>query len=684
MLKPHEMQKILIAGSKTHLERTIELLHESNILHLEEFREEDPELEDFKIGSPLPLASPASEKIVKLRAAGKILDIEIDKDSPPRPKEVRVPPTEIVNNLDKVVFTVEQNIMSMGESRSKIDRELNEINRQINELEPFQNLPMNLEDYGGYENIGVVVGVVRGSVENRISKITNRYELFEDPTGSEGTVIALFIDRKSLDEATRALLEMGYKELRVPEGKGSVAENLYRLKQNKDKMQQKLEHLDEELNNLRKKLADKILASQEILEIEIEKAEAPLRFATTKYSFVIKGYIPRVKAEGLRAHLHEGLGGRLFIELMEPSEDDAIPVQMDNPKIARPFEILTDLVDRPKYKEIDPTVVMWIGMPLFFGFMLGDIGYALFIIILIYSGVFNKIWNFLGMKTTAKMLNKILIFCALWSLLFGFLYNEIFGVALLNTPHLEHLHSPVVLKDVYYPEFTTPWILWFSPTHFPVHRFDKVLPLLKLVVWMGAIHLFIGLLIGFRNEYVKKGFKHALGEKGSWLFIIAGGALLLYFGLSMITDYAIPSWASSINIGGMEILVPMLLGFILLILGCGLLIMGEGIIGLTHLPSILSNTMSYARLLAIGLSSAGIALAFNNMAFDIAESGGAYLIAACLVLFAGHFINFLLGIIGPGLHGLRLHYVEFFIKFYEGGGVRYTPFGYLRRYTAKG
>lgn len=675
MFKPQEMSRVIIAGSKDYLERTIETLYKMRVLHITEFTEED---EHFKIGKPLERASPASEKLVKIRSASKVLDLERWE------VKRRIKCEKIERELEQHILNLELNISAKGESRAKIESEIREIEDKMRELEIFKALPLSLEFYNGYKNIAVLVGTVRGDIVPVLKEITSDYEIFKGELRDK-KIVAIFVEKGNEQKVLKTLLEHGFSEIKIPEGEGSVDSALERLDEQKEKLERKLQAIKEELSTLKNKFADFILACEEHLGVEVEKAEAPMKFATTENSFVVDGWVPARRYGELEERLR-AISDSIFIKkLDERVEEEEIPIAYANPRPAKPFEALIEAFATPLYKEIDPTSIIFFTFPLFYGIMLGDVGYGLLIAFMVVSGIFTRLFAWLGMEGASKPLNKILLYSAISSIIFGIIYGEFFGMPLFNFE---------IEGEIEHGLLGVSFMLWEIPI--PVHRFTFVKELLILTLAIGALHIALGLIIGFRNKALRD-LSHASKEKLSWLFILCGGILALVRVMPALIKNGmlaklnlLPSFMIEGKTDIIEQLLSLLTAFdiaffagmALVAIGIALLIKGEGFIAIMEIPTLLSNVLSYSRLLAIGLSSAGIALAFNTMSSSLISSGSTvYIIGGILILLVGHFINLLLGIIGPGLHALRLQYVEFFTKFYEGGGQRYSPFGKVRRYT---
>ncbi len=384
------------------------------------------------------------------------------------------------------------------------------------------------------------------------------------------------------------------------------------------------EELEQELLSINNEYRNFILTAEDFLSREIEKAETPLRLATTDNTFLIEGWIPSDKVECAQDILKQKTDDNTFIIELESVEGE-MPTYVDTPKPFQPFEAIVDMYATPRHDEISPTLLIAFTFPLFYGIMLGDLGYGISLLGLV---------MFLKRRFTTpgwKSLLNMLQYSSYYTMICGIIYGEFFGFELfheLGISMIAGIHMPIA------------------------HRLEEIVPLLIASVGIGVVHLTLGYVLGFINVYRKEGLKHAIYEKASWV-----GIMYCLIGL-----LAAPSY---------------LYVFVALLVFCfALLYLGEGLQGMIEIFSLISNLVSYTRLLAIGLSSVGIALALNRVVFDvIMPMGKVYWAAGILLLVFGHTLNLALGIIASFLHSIRLQYVEFFNKFYQGGGVRFTPLG---------
>ncbi|MGZ7171062.1 MAG: V-type ATP synthase subunit I [Halobacteriota archaeon] len=634
MFEPQAMTKVIIAGSKDYMGVAIDALHKHNVVHIADFVDED---DDFKICKPYASATKLSERAVSLRSIASYLSISGKEEI-----HNRYPEGAITDGIDEKTERLNFEVAQVTDKISDIDSRIKEIDDKKRLLDPLKNFDLPLDLYGGYQSLAVFVGTLKGLPP--ISDITNDYEVETVPYG-KGHTIALFVPREFEDDVLKRLQDQSYSALSPPEMEGTPKDILADLDVQRAELESEKETSQGDLNSLREKYIDYILASDEYLSIATQKAEAPLRFATTKNAFIIEGWIPTKNLELVRSDVDGVTAGHVLVatDASEPVSPEKVPIALENPMPSQPFEVLTKAFSLPKYNEIDPTTFIALIYPFLFALMLGDIGYGAVVI-----GIGFLVQRRLKSKGI-RDLAKILVYAGVLSVVFGFIYNEFFGVELFGARGL----------------------IQFFYAYPTIPRFDNVLTLLLVTLVIGILMLTLGYILGFVNEYRQHGLKHAVFAKVSWLLLLWGGVLVIIQILPPLTAGA-----------AISISPALLAGLALALVGFVFLIMGEGIIGIAELPTLLSNVLSYSRLLSIGISSAGIALAVNKLSDALFFSrGGVFIILGVLLLIVGHAVNTALGILDSGLQSLRLHYVEFFTKFYRGGGTKYRPFGFRRKYT---
>jgi V/A-type H+-transporting ATPase subunit I len=673
MLEPQRMDKVLIVGTRDVMEATIDTLHDLDLLHIEDYTEEGAY---FHIGKPLKSATSLSEKLLKLRSIRSHLKT---KDSP-YPKESR---QKVLDDINAELASLERSLNDKMSEKSALESEVKDLARKKEALEPYVALGVPLELLYGYENVAVFVGTIPKDVEPIVSPVTKDYELFSAPYGN-GNIIALYVPKAVSAAVSEALAKNDFIELEPLKEAGDPAELEKKASDRAAELEERLEAVGSEIKTLNERYGRFILASDELLTIDTQKAEAPLRFATSDNVFAIDGWVPVGELERLEGSLSKATGGRVYVTKVEPERkryegevephagehhEINAPVQYDNPKWMYPLQAFIDLYSRPRYDEIDPTTIFVFTFPIFYGFILGDIGYG---IVLLSAGLLVR--RMLKNSEGWQILMNALIICAISSMFFGVLFGEFMGVNMaqdglfgLKLPYPHEMHIGPIGPFAMPLERLVPGGFEHGSYVFGIKD------LLVLTCIVGVVQILLGYVLGFVNEYRHHGLKTAILHKLSWIFVLLGGVAMVW--------YVFPLMLTQ-SMGAFSVADPLLAaGGVLFVAGLAMVIVGEGPMGIIEVPALMSNVLSYTRLLAVGLSSVGIALVINTIVGMMAGAGIIGIIAAIPILVLGHGINILLGIIAPGLHALRLHYVEFFTKFYQGGGKIYNPFGYKRKYT---
>jgi len=413
------------------------------------------------------------------------------------------------------------------------------------------------------------------------------------------------------------------EEIDLPGASGglSAAQAIPRIVERYDAILGEVRALEASLADLARRHEETLARAHGTLTDELARLEAVERTAATNNAFVLEGWLPTSQVPALRSDLEKALGETTVVEEVSREEwvGEDVPVVLRNPRLFRPFEMLVGILPLPRYGSIDPTPFLAIFFPMFFGLVLGDVGYGL-----VLAGIALVLRHRSAKASTLRAVAEIAGACAAFTVIFGFVYGELFGDAGARLLGMRAL---------------------------VFNREEALLPFLGLAIAIGAVHIILGLVLNLISK-LRQGRRAAIGP-GVMLLMVALVVLAILAAVGVLP--------------GAFFTPTVLLVFVLF----PVLVVVEGILGPTELVSAIGHILSYARVMAVGTASVMMAVAANRM---IGAMGS--LLVGSLFALLFHLVNFALGVFSPTVHALRLHFVEFFGTFYSPGGTRYEPFGH--------
>ena len=726
MLKPVEMRGLRIVVLEEDVERVIKRLDALGNVHLTDIREFLDEFEGIIQPAPAEeTLTKTAELLTRIEDLLKLLETTATTASSTTTAASAVSSAsafESVWTLEAVerrLTELEEEAKRLAAEKERLEEALSQARENLLVLKHLQEFGVDPDFVGEGAFICVFAGTVpRNATEGLKQALQERFgerhffaasavrseaeEVRKEKVREEGAeawkgkdfavVVALLGEKEEVERILRRYeFEFWHPPSSLPasasDAISAVSEEISALKRAKAEKVQAL-------SEMREKHMQTLTAMREFLRVEHAKARAKMLFGRSERVRVLHGWTPAAEVERVISALKEELRDLCVVEVLKPRRDDRrVPSLLKNPSIFKPFEKVIELFGHPSYKDIDPTLITAIIFPLLFGLMFPDIGHGLVLLLL---GLI------LGIKIKSmREMGSIISFCGASSMIFGAIFGEFFGFS---------VHAGELVEDSLGVGFTGPLE---SIVHFlheqplfldPLGDIEKFFIITMLI---GAIHIGLGLTLNGINK-LSEGEKLEGVASFVKIWCMFGA---LYFLLALFNFF----FTFDEQQAFIFILLPILLLFILRIVselrhgentgaaetgaeatGSGkqeggsanakatakrsamdyMLILIDGVIDalLENFFRFLANIVSYGRILALALCHAALIEVFILLTFMCLKMGSFGILPASIVFLFGTALVIGLEAIMAGIHTVRLHFYEWFTKFYEGGGIPFKPF----------
>ncbi|TES87173.1 V-type ATP synthase subunit I [Candidatus Aerophobetes bacterium] len=528
-------------------------------------------------------------------------------------------------------------------SLEKLGEEKNNLSERLHLLHHWEELPLPLEKLGEGRYVSYQPGIVsredRSHLERELDNLKTTYLITLKEEANE-LYFLLVYSKKDSEQVESIFQKLRVEKVFFTEV-GSPRRRITELKETIDRIEKEITDIETESRHLAGERIKLMTLHDHFYNLLGEKKVA-LDTRSSSYTFVLEGWLKKKDLSNLKKGLGEFSSLEIVVRSAGDKEEQKVPVALSNPRIFKPFEVVTHLYGLPLYIEIDPTPFMAPFFAIFLALCLTDGGYGVVLALAAYVALKK-----LKIGGEGRKLLWVLFISGLVTIAVGAVTGGIFGIQFSELPAFL---SPLQRLVLFNP-LTQPMVF------------------LVIALCIGIVHILVGISLEIWDHLRNGRITPALLDEVPWVLIIIGGVL---FGLGKLGH--LPGFSST-------------LGIIMLLGGLGTLLLfagrssknlfirfGKGVYELYGLVGLFGDILSYSRLLALGLATSVIATVVNTIAKMASEIPLMGPVLMVVILIAGHMGNIGINCLSGFIHTARLQFVEFFGKFYLSGGESFRPF----------